>query len=74
MIETEEGLLLSQEQLARLRAMEERAVNNPNLHSRLKESQLAGIRSLIAQIEAEIQAYGMSHLPNSSSEKETPSG
>jgi hypothetical protein len=68
MIETQEGLVVSQQQLVRLRAMEERAVNDTNLHPRLKESQLAGIRSMIAQIEEEIQVYKMARLPNSISE------
>jgi hypothetical protein len=73
MIETQEGLVVSQQQLARLRAMEERAVNDPNLHPRLKESKLAGIRGMITQIEEEIRVYRMSHLPNSINEKEIPS-
>jgi hypothetical protein len=54
MIENQEGLVVSQEQLAMLRAWEERIGNDLKLDHRLKESKLAGIRGLMAEIEREI--------------------
>jgi hypothetical protein len=70
MIENEEQLVHSQQQLARLRVMEERVVNNPDRHPRLKKSELAGIRSMIAQIEREIRLYNLSRLQSSINELE----
>jgi uncharacterized protein YpuA (DUF1002 family) len=68
MIETREGLLVSQEQLSKLRAMEERVINNQNRDPRLKKSELAGIRSMIAQIEREIRVYNFARLQDSINE------
>ncbi len=62
MIETQEGLLVSQEQLAKLRAWEEEIVNDLNQQPRIKESKLAGIRSMIAQIEREIRLYNLARF------------
>jgi hypothetical protein len=62
MIENQEDLVLSQEQLAKLRTWEEEIVNDLNLHPRLKKSELAGIRSMIAQIEREIRVYNLARL------------
>jgi hypothetical protein len=64
MIENQEQLVHSHKQLAKLRAMEERVINNPDRHPRLKKSELAGIRSTIAQIEREIRVYNLSRLQN----------
>ncbi|MGH7595749.1 MAG: hypothetical protein ACREOI_05320 [bacterium] len=62
MLENEEDLIASQEQLAKLRAWEDEAVNDLNLHPRLKKSELAGIQSMIAQIEKEIRLYNLARL------------
>lgn len=62
MIETQEGLILSHEQLAKLRAWEKKIVDDLNQHPRLKKSELAGIRSMIAQIEKEIRLYNLACL------------
>jgi hypothetical protein len=70
MIENQEQLVHSQQQLVRLRAMEERVVNNPDRHPRLKKSELAGIRGMITQIEREIRIYNLSRLQNSVNELE----
>lgn len=70
MIENQEQLAHSQKQLAKLRVMEERVVNNPDRHARLKESELAGVRSMIAQIEREIRIYNFSRLQDSINELE----
>ncbi len=70
MIENQEGLVVSQEQLAMLRAWEERIGNDLKLDSRLKESKLAGIRGLMAEIEREIHVYNMSRLQNTLDELE----
>jgi len=70
MIETYEGLILSQEQLAKLRAWEKDLVNDLDQHPRGKESKLAGIRGMIAQIEQEIRAYNLSRLQSSINELE----
>jgi hypothetical protein len=64
MIENQEQLSHSQQQLARLRLMEDRVVNHPNRDPRLKKSELAGIRSMISQIEREIRVYNLSRLQN----------
>lgn len=70
MIENREGLILSQGQLAKLRDWEEKVVNDLNQHPRLKKSELAGIRSMIAQIEREIRVYNLSRLQRSIDELE----
>lgn len=62
MIETQEGLILSLEQLSKLRAWEKKIVDDLNQHPRLKKSELAGIRSMIAQIEKEIRLYNLACL------------
>jgi len=70
MIETQEGLILSQEQLAKLRDWEEKIANDLNQHPRLKKSELAGIRSMMAEIEREIRVYNFSRLQSSIHELE----
>jgi len=70
MIENQEGLVVSQEQLAKLRAWEKEIVNELNLHPRLKKSELAGIRRMIAQIEREIRVYNLARLQDSIDELE----
>jgi hypothetical protein len=50
--------------------MEERVVNHPDRDPRLKKSELAGIRGMIAQIEREIRVYNLSRLQNSLNELE----
>jgi len=70
MIENHEQLIHSQQQLARLRTMENRVVNHPDRDPRLKKSELAGIRSMIAQIEQEIRAYSLFRLQSSINELE----
>lgn len=70
MIENHEQLIHSQQQLARLRTMENRVVNHPDRDPRLKKSELAGIRSMITQIEQEIRAYNLSRLQSSINELE----
>ncbi len=70
MIETHEGLILSREQLAKLRAWEDELVNDPAQHPRGKELKLAGVRRMIAQIEQEIRAYNLSRLQSSINELE----
>lgn len=70
MIENQEGLVVSQEQLAMLRAWEERIGNDLKLDPRLKESKLAGIRGTRAEIEREIYVYNMSRLQNTLDELE----
>jgi len=64
MIENQEQFLLSSEQLEKLKSSEERVVNDLILDPRLRESKLAGIRSMITQIEREIRAYNMSRVQN----------
>lgn len=63
MLETQEGLTVSLEQLAKLRAWEKEIINDLNQHPRLKKSELAGIRRMIVQIEREIQSYNK-YLPD----------
>jgi len=70
MIENQEQLVHSQQQLVRLRGMEERVIGNFNRHPRLKKSELAGIRSMITQIEREIRIYNLSRLQSSVNELE----
>lgn len=70
MIENQEGLVVSQEQLAMLRAWEERIGNDLKLDPRLKESKLAGICGTRAEIEREIYVYNMSCLQNTLDELE----
>lgn len=70
MIETQEGLLLSHEQLAKLRTWEKEIINDSGQPSRIKTSKLAGIRSMIAQIEREIQSYNLSRLQSTIDELE----
>ena len=70
MIETQEGLLLSHEQLAKLRAWEKEVINDPGQPSRIKTSKLAGIRSMIMQIEREIQSYNWLRLQSTITELE----
>ena len=64
MIENEVQLINSQERLDELREWEEETINKPNLDSRLKKSELAGIRSMITQIEREIRVYHLSRVQN----------
>jgi hypothetical protein len=70
MIETQEGLAVSLEQLTKLRAWEKEIVNDLNQHPRLKKSELAGIRRMIAQIEREVQSYNLSRLQSTINELE----
>jgi N-methylhydantoinase B/oxoprolinase/acetone carboxylase alpha subunit len=70
MIETQEGLTVSLEQLVKLRAWEKELVNDLNQNPRLKKSELAGIRRMIAQIEREIQSYNLTRLQNTINELE----
>lgn len=63
MIETQESLTVSLEQLANLRAWEKEIISDLNQHPRMKKSELAGIRRMIAQIEREIQGYNK-YLPD----------
>lgn len=70
MIENQTQLLFSQEQLEKVRSWEEEVTNDFNLDSRLKESRLAGIRSMIGQIELEIRAYNLVQVKNAIRELE----
>ncbi len=70
MIETQEQLLFLQDRLEKLKSWEKRAVDDLALDPRLKESKLAGIRSMMAQIEQQIRAYNMSRLQNTLAELE----
>jgi hypothetical protein len=70
MIENQEQLLFSRERLDELKKWEERAVNDLNLDPRLKQSKLAGIRSMMAQIERDIRAFHLSRLQNTLDELE----
>jgi hypothetical protein len=70
MIETQESLVASLEQLAKLRAWEKKAIDDLNQHPRMKKSELAGIRRLITQIEREIQSYNLSRLQSTINELE----
>jgi len=70
MIENQEGLVVSQEQLAMLRSWEDRIGNDLKLDPRLKESKLAGIRGTRAEIEREIRVYNMTRLQNTLEELE----
>ncbi len=64
MIENQEQLLFSQDRLEKLKSWEKRTVDHLALEPRLKESKLAGIRSMMAQIEQQIRVYNMSRLQN----------
>lgn len=64
MIANEEQRINSQARLAELRMWEDDTINKPNLDPRLKKSELAGIRSMITQIEREIRAYNLSRVQN----------
>jgi hypothetical protein len=70
MIENQEQLLFSQDRLEKLKSWEKRAVDDLTLDPRLKESKLAGIRGLMAEIEREIYVYNMSRLQNTLDELE----
>lgn len=73
MIETHEGLTVSLEQLAKLRAWERNIVADVNQHPRMKKSELAGIRRMIAEIEREIRSYNLSRLRSTLNELEEQS-
>lgn len=70
MIENKTQLLFSEEQLEKVRSREKEIANDSSLDSRLKESKLAGIRSMIGQIEQEIRAYNLVQVKNAISELE----
>lgn len=70
MIETQEGLAVSLEQLVKLRAWEKKAIDDLNQHPRMKKSELAGIRRMIVQIEREVQSYNLSRLQSTINELE----
>jgi hypothetical protein len=70
MIENQEQLLFSQDRLEKLKSWEKRAVDDLTLDPRLKESKLAGIRGIMAEIEREIRVYNMSRLQNTLEELE----
>ena len=63
MIGNQTQLLFSEEQLEKVRSWEEEIANDSSLDSRLKESKLAGIRSMIEQIEQKIRAYNLVKIP-----------
>lgn len=65
MIENREQLFLSQRQLKKLRSMEERTANDLKEDFRLRESKLAGICSMIAQLEKEIRMYHLTRFQES---------
>ncbi len=73
MIENQEQLLHSLNQLEKLRVMQERAANHPERDPRLKKTELAGIRSMISQIEREIRIYNWARIRISLNELEDQS-
>ncbi len=73
MIETQEGLAVSLQQLIKLRVWEQEIVDDLNQHPRMKKSELAGIRRMIAQIEREIRSYNLLRLQSTLNELEEQS-
>lgn len=62
MIQDPEGLAIAQERLRELQARIEQIVADPNKSRRAKEMELAGVRSMMMQIEREIREYNLSQI------------
>ncbi|MBI4771505.1 MAG: hypothetical protein HY784_14120 [Chloroflexi bacterium] len=62
MIKTPDELAVSQERLSELRARFEEIANSQNKNPRIKEVELAGVRGMIEQIDAEITSYLLTEI------------
>jgi hypothetical protein len=57
MIEESKEVQIARERLAMLRRRREEIVTDPDKPRRAKDMELAGVQGMMAQVEAEIQAY-----------------
>jgi hypothetical protein len=62
MIQGAEELAIAQERLRELQARIEQIVSDPHKSRRAKEMELAGVRSMMMQIEREIREYNLSEI------------
>jgi len=62
MVQNREELAIAQERLRELQARMEQIVADPNKSRRVKEMELAGVRSMIAQIEQEIRLLTLEEI------------
>ena len=62
MIETPDEVAVSRERLFELRARYEEIANSQNKNPRIKEVELAGVRGMIEQIDAEIAGYLLTEI------------
>ena len=62
MIETSDELAISRERVNHLRSRYQEIAGEPNKDSRIKEVELAGVRGMIEQIDAEIASYLLTEI------------
>ena len=64
MIENSENLLAAQDRLRELQNLKMKIEADPNLNHRQRMSELAGLRSISAEIERDIRQYQLSDIEN----------